>query len=450
MFGWFAKASQSAYIARPPEAALDLVYLHPDRSIPRGTKLTVRANECALFFREGQFIGRIDAGTTLLDTANFPFLGHLLVDSFTGANHFICEIFFVLLNESIVQIPLTPLGQYKDSNSANLVTIVGGLSYTLLIKDPTKLIIGLGGQNQSSGSVISEILNGRMLNWLRRSVGMRTQVQTVLSVVSNVASEEMSQEIQAGSDTEFERLGALIGRVFDLALTLDAASLEVLRQFGVQESSLALQAKGMRLATGDGFAEFNLIQGQRAALEGLGQGLGAGNGPMIISGIGLGGNLTGRTPPPVRSRAPQPGSPVLSDRTMYVVKVGTTETGPFSARQVALMAISKGQRLSDVAIRSSDDSEDTGYAADLEPEIVREYNRRLPASRPATSPSATSFGDVAFDAAFAASVKDGVLTKVEIEMLVTLWATLGLPEADAARSRMISAARSLGVLVEDQ
>jgi len=454
MFGWFGKETQSAYIARPPEHAFDLIYLHPDKSIPRGTKITVRANECALFFREGQYIGRIDAGTVLLDTANIPFLGHLVIDRFTDGNHFICELFFVSLNETILQIPLVALGQYKDLNSANVVTIAGGLSYTVRVGEPAKLLTRIGGQSSGSGSAVTEIFNGRMLNWLRRSVGSRTQAQPVLNVVSNIASEEISQEIQAGGQSEFVPLGLAVGRVFDLVLTLDAESLELLRQFGVQESSLALQAKGMRLATGEGFAEYNLIQGQRAALEGLGRGLGTGNGPMIISGIGLGANLTGRDARPAgRSTVNHSEAPMLSARTAFVIKSGAAESGPFSARQVALTAISKSQQLSEVQIRSTDDPAETSYSADLEPDIVAEYKRRIPrssATDATASPSPHSSGNAAFDAAFAAAVKSRTLSNVDLEMLVRLSVMLSLDSsAELARTRVVAAATTIGVKIEE-
>ena len=75
----------------------------------------------------------------------------------------------------------------------------------------------------------------------------------------------------------------------------------MLRLEGLGQFRAALQEEGMRLAQGEGFAEFNLVQGQRAALEGLGKGLGTGNGPMIMSGMSLGANLTGNRP----RRAPQ-------------------------------------------------------------------------------------------------------------------------------------------------
>ena len=54
MFDKIFNATKAQYIARPESAATDLVYLHPDTTVPRGAKLTVRSDETAIFFREGQ------------------------------------------------------------------------------------------------------------------------------------------------------------------------------------------------------------------------------------------------------------------------------------------------------------------------------------------------------------------------------------------------------------
>ena len=57
MFDWIKKQAvsqtQALYVARPDQAANYLIWAHPDRSIPRGSKITVRSDEVALFFREG-------------------------------------------------------------------------------------------------------------------------------------------------------------------------------------------------------------------------------------------------------------------------------------------------------------------------------------------------------------------------------------------------------------
>ena len=184
--GIFTRETKSFYIARPASAANDFIYMHPDRTIPRGAKLTVNSNECALFYREGKYIATIEPGTTtLLDTANLPFLGHLLIDKFTGGNHFSTEIYFVLLSESIIGIPVTTLGQFQDINSRNVVTVNGKLRYTIKIQSPVKLITEVGGQSGFAQTSIATIFNGRLLNGIRKLVGQKASITPILSIVSN-------------------------------------------------------------------------------------------------------------------------------------------------------------------------------------------------------------------------------------------------------------------------
>jgi len=379
-FSWIADETKSMYVARPEHAVGRLIYQHPDKSIPRGTKITVRSDECAVFFREGKFVARINAGTELLDTANLPFLGHLLIDNFTDANHFICELFFVSLNESILSVHPQELGQYRDLNSGNVVAIQGGLSYTVRVNDPVKIITQLGGQSAQSADAVQEIVNGRMLNFFRKAVAARSQQVPILSVVSNLDAEAISQEIRHISDAEFSPIGIGLGRIYDLFMSLDQASLDLLRDYGKQEASLTLQEKGSRIANNPGFAEFNLVQGQRAALEGLGQGMASGKGPMVMTG-GMGMDLT-RRPSPVSgvARPTRTGPSVLNTQQMFLIAGERGMSGPFSARQVALMAISKNIDLADLSIRSTEDPEDVLFAANLEPAIVTEFKRRSPPS----------------------------------------------------------------------
>lgn len=377
-FSWVADETKSMYVARPEHAVGRLIYQHPDKSIPRGTKITVRSDECALFFREGKFVARINAGTELLDTANLPFLGHLLIDNFTDGNHFICELFFVSLNESILSLPPQELGQYRDLNSGNVVGIQAGLSYTVKVNDPVKIITQLGGQSAQSADAVHEILNGRMLNFLRKAVASRSQQIPVLSVVSNLDAEAISQEIRHTSDSEFLPLGIGLGRVYDLFMALDEPSLDLLRDYGKQEASLSLQEKGSRIANSPGFAEFNLVQGQRAALEGFGQGMANGKGPLVMTG-GMGMDLTRRSAPvSTITRGSRGGPSVLNTQAMFLVAGERGMSGPFSARQVALLAISKNLDLANLTIRSTEDPDDVLFAANLEPLIVNEYKRRSP------------------------------------------------------------------------
>ena len=389
---FFTKETKSFYIARPAEAARDLIYLHPDKSIPRGAKLTVRSDECALFFREGKYIGTINPGTTtLIDTANIPFLGHGLIDAFTDGNHFITEVFFVLLSEVIVPLYSVPLGQYMDLNSRNVVSVNGSFQYTIRVQEPLKLISAIGGQSAYSQDAILQIFNGRMINGLRKMVGQRAAKIPMLSIVSNVDSEQLSTDLSEFNREEFLNSGVRISRIFDMSLDLDEESLQQLKAFGQEESKLAIQSKGAQIANQEGFAEFNIIQGQRAALEGMGQGLATGRGTVMM-GMGMGANLTNirsSTSPSTRSDRSSGyvrGS-TLSPPRNYLISNPTGETGPYSARQIALTIITSKKSLADVMIRGEDDPVGTYFPADAEPQIVAEYNRRANATRGNTQTS---------------------------------------------------------------
>jgi len=391
---FFTKETKSFYIARPAEAARDLIYLHPDKSIPRGAKLTVRSDECALFFREGKYIGTIKPGTTtLIDTANIPFLGHGLIDAFTDGNHFLTEIFFVLLSEVIIPLYSVPLGQYMDLNSRNVVSVNGSFQYTIRVQEPLKLISAIGGQSAYSQDAILQIFNGRMINGLRKMVGQRASHLPMLSIVSNVDSEQLSNELADFNREEFLKSGVSISRIFDMSLDLDSESLQQLKAFGQEESKLAIQSKGAQIANQDGFAEFNIIQGQRAALEGMGQGLATGRGTVMM-GMGMGANLTNiRSSTSNASRSDRSsvyarGSTLAPPRN-YLISNPTGETGPFSARQIALTIITSKKSLANVMIRGEDDPMGAYFPADAEPQVVAEYNRRANISATSTQSTAT-------------------------------------------------------------
>jgi len=383
MFDWIKNETKSLYIARPDGAANELIWTHPDRSIPRGAKITVRSDEVALFFREGSFVGRISPGTVLMDTANVPFLGHLLIDQFTGGNQFITELYFCKTSETQVSLYQDNIGQYTDLLSTNLVSLFGGLEYTLIVSNPEKLIQGIGGQNITSSDLAIEKLNGRVNNTLRNIIGQLSKVHQITDVTSGSLTESITTSLQEKLSNEFSQMGVQLIRLLNLVIALDPESEGLLREFGKRRSDLRIQEMGAQLATQEGFAEFNLIQGQRQALEGLGDGLATGNSPILMGGLGLGANLTGGVT--TRSRVsrgspaatPGRGGPIRGERKFFYT-VNEQEEGPLSARNLALLALSKNMSLQDLMIRAEDDEPGSTFAAEFEPSIRDEYNRRKP------------------------------------------------------------------------
>lgn len=379
MLDWIKKESQAQYIARPDHASNYLIWPHPDRSIPRGAKITVRNDEIALFFREGKFIGKILPGTLLIDTANIPFLGSL-VDKFTGGNQFITELFFCKTSESQQRLEREKLGQFVDPFGGNLVNLEGGLEYTISVQDAEKLISSVGGQNIYSNDLSINLFDGRVKNIIRTLVGQfATQINTITDITSGSKTEDFSTALRERLSEEFSTVGVKLIRVMNLFITLDAESEELIREFRKEYS-------GAQVAKEEGFAEYNIIKGQRQALEGLGEGMATGNSPILMGGGlggGLGANLTGapRTNRVTRegnnSRMQRGAGPIRGERKFFYI-MDDREQGPVSPRNLALVALSKNISLSDLQVRSEDDQPGETFAAEYEPLIRDEYNRRRP------------------------------------------------------------------------
>jgi membrane protease subunit (stomatin/prohibitin family) len=397
MFGMFTKETQTFYIARPPAAARDIIYVHPDRSIPRGAKLTVRSDECVLFFRDGRYVGSVNPGTsTALDSANIPFLGHMVIDRLTGANHFLTEVFMVLVTEAVITVGPVTLGQYRDLNSRNVVQVEGAIEYAIRVREPLKLITTLGGQSEQCQTAVLQLLDGRLLNALRQLVGRRALDWPILRLVSNAHAEDLGRELFDTAAQTFRETGVELTRINTLTLGLDGASLQQLQAFGREESALAIQAMGAQLGTQDGFADFNLVQGQRAALEGMGKGFATGS-ATLIAGAGLMGNLTGSRSPVSRPGPHASAEGLLQGQTLaapasFLLQSGEREEGPYSARQIALLAFVSQAGLDTLLVRRTDDPPGSHRPATDEAQIVAELDRRQLRRSADTAASAASDG----------------------------------------------------------
>src|SRR5690606_3897500 len=88
LMSWFKRGVGEMMIARPDDAKSEVVWKHPDPTIPLKSQLTVDADEVAVFFRDGKIAGILKPGRHTLESSNLPFLSNL-VDSFTGGNVFV-------------------------------------------------------------------------------------------------------------------------------------------------------------------------------------------------------------------------------------------------------------------------------------------------------------------------------------------------------------------------
>lgn len=190
-------------IARPDNVKHLLVYKHPDQNVPMYSQLTVDSDECALFFKDGQYKGYLPPGRHTLQSQNIPFLNNL-INNFTGGNVFIAEVYFVKMQPVRGVTFGGPLESMEDPILYEFVTprIFG--EFALVIADPVRFVIGYYGQ--AAGSMD----NDQTLNWVKGKFFM-----SVKTVIGQLCSQQQKSLLNLGGMT-LELSQAIIQRAPNL------------------------------------------------------------------------------------------------------------------------------------------------------------------------------------------------------------------------------------------
>ncbi len=341
---------QEICIARPDQLKNLIVYKHPDETVPFWSQLTVDADECAVFFKDGQVMGVLGPGRHTLSTQNIPFLSNL-VDRFTGGNVFKAEVFFVTTR------PLRGLkfgGRFD--NMVDPVTqvrcnprIFG--EYAAQITDPTRFIVGYTGMRTQEGS------NEEVMQWVAGQFMMEIE-----QIVADVCMEEkVSLNIVGGKKRELtnrfkkgaaalDDIGIQITDIGRFKLTLDPKDQEKIDKiFDAMHSELLVaeaEAKKKDFADAQQYKwreQYANLAGQnpgymaaaqadamRSAGEGMAKGGGEGGGAGVASlgaqmamGVGMAGMFhQGFVQPPQYQRVQAPAGGGVS-----CSKCGATSPG---------------------------------------------------------------------------------------------------------------------------
>lgn len=239
-------------IARPEDNG-DLIYKHPDRTIPMYAQCTVRADEWAVFAREGRPVGTLDAGRHTLQAQNIPFLSNL-IDSFTGGNVFLAEVFFVRRTPFPMRFGGS-LGNMIDPMTQ--IRIRGRCHGELLLRveNPERLIYGYFGMRKFQD-------HPDIFNWLTDAFFMtvkttlgkfaREQRRTLVDIMD--MTNELGSALVANAQ-DLNEVGIRIVKVTKLEIDVPE---EDLKRFDEQRQKVADQLVGLQV---------DEIAIQRAALQ---------------------------------------------------------------------------------------------------------------------------------------------------------------------------------------
>ena len=452
VLGFFKKSVSDLFIARGPEAGEALVWRYPDQSVPNGAKLTVRADESAVFFKEGRLAGELGPGTYRLETHHIPFLGDLVVSPLTGDNHYLTELFFVRRTEHLHLLGDRPLGTFMDVASRLVVGLRARARVGLRVTSPSTLITTLAGLRASGAEHVAAFLDARLASLLSASLGQLVASEPVLQIVSNQYSEALGQDTVARARTTFAAEGLEIVRFLELVLTLEPEAAAALRRYGEGQAALSLEREGADLAAQPGFAQYHLVHGQRALLSGMGAG--AAQGGISALGLGVGGPAFGAiavpqvgTGPALMNPSPARLAPPTQRVLRWYLRTSTGVEGPYGARQLALRASGLGLD-GDSALVRAVGSEDWTTPTE-EPDIRQAFTRRADAQagpRPALPASATD----SFERTLTIAVEDKRLTDEELAILAGLAMSAGIAKTQAEAERYVRfRAQALGCALDE-
>jgi membrane protease subunit (stomatin/prohibitin family) len=296
-------------IARPDAAKGDIIYKHPDQTIPMKAQLTVDADELALFFKDGVFVGQFGPGRHTLDSGNIPFLGQL-IDKFTGGNVFIAEVFFVNTREMTDIKFGGQIGKVRDVQSGLLVQMMVHGTFSSRVLDPPRLVIGLVGLQKHQGNLFLQWFRDQVLKVIKDDIAELCVKKKwpLTDVVSGAYTEEIEQEALGGIRTHVEGYGLEVVRFGNFHIAMGEEDEQRLNKFYERASYVnmtgglagyqQLAQAEMLMNAGEGMAKGGGRDGGAggAGLAGAGLGLGLGMAAQMMGNLQPGRGPGGGTP----------------------------------------------------------------------------------------------------------------------------------------------------------
>jgi membrane protease subunit (stomatin/prohibitin family) len=296
-------------IARPDEAKDDIIYKHPDKTIPMKSQLTVDHDDVALFFKDGKVVGLVQPGRHTLDTSNIPFLSNF-IDSFTGGNVLMAEVFFITMREMPNFKFGGRIGMVEDPKSGIPVeTMVHG-NYSMRVQDPQKLLLGLHGKQSSNDHVVKWIRD-QLLKTIRDRIAelLVKKKWPLLDVTSGAYTEEIELDVIDGCKKHIDEYGITIIRLGNFVISIKDEDEKNLKK-------LYTDAAYVRMAGGmQGYQQFSAGKAMMGAGEGMAKGGGSGGGGGgggLLAGAGMGvgfgmAQMFGQQMGGAQQQAPQQG-----------------------------------------------------------------------------------------------------------------------------------------------
>ena len=315
-------------IARPDQFKNDIIFKHPDQTIPNKAQLTVDADEVALFFRDGKYVGQFGAGRHTLDADSWPFLGQL-VDKFTDANLYLAEVFFVNTREMTSVKFGGPIGKVRDAQSGLLVQMMIHGTFSARVLDPPKLVIGMVGMQRHEGNAFMQWFRQQVLKTIKDNIAELCVKKKwpLPDVTSGAYTEEIEAETIGDVRPHVEPYGVEIVRFGDFHIAMGQQDEERLDKF-YEKAGYINMAGGMQ-----GYQQMAQAEMMMGAGEGMSKGGAGAGGAMLGAGMGMGMGMANQMANNMAQ--PQPQAPQQPNTPATAMNASTVTCGSCNASVAA-------------------------------------------------------------------------------------------------------------------
>jgi membrane protease subunit (stomatin/prohibitin family) len=274
---------QQQFIARPDSNKDLVLYKWPETNIRMMSVVTVQPDEWAYFIKQGQVAGYLQGGQHKLDGAQIPFLGGL-IDSFTGSNVLMAELYFISSREFANNKFGGSMGEVEDPATGEVVRCGVYGEFIFKVVDPAKLILNLvGTQTISSNDFIVDAIKDQLTKILRATVNSKLKAEqwSLIDVTSGTYTLDFEKAIVDTAIGYLEPFGLQITRIEDFLVNMDEADRQRLLDLKDRMAKMRLAGDPRYMAAAQTEAMFG-------AAEGMAQGGGGADMAGLFVGAGLG------------------------------------------------------------------------------------------------------------------------------------------------------------------
>ncbi|GHV79479.1 membrane protein [Spirochaetia bacterium] len=196
-----------------------------NNNLSTATQLIVRESQEAVFFHQGQIIGKFGPGKHTLNTENIPLLRNLFGIPFGGKNPFTAEVWFVNKAAPLTINWKTDTMRFRDPEYGQMVPLMAEGRYGLKVQDAERFLVQLVAALTSftSADLTNHFIGPLIAKTKSTIIGFMSANQVGITTIS-ARLDDLSKFIEQPLKEFWEPYGMLLTGFFITSVDLDTST----------------------------------------------------------------------------------------------------------------------------------------------------------------------------------------------------------------------------------